>query len=1072
MERTIRYLLEGISDENKLRIIGIVRSERWKHEIAKTLTTDEAKMQAVRKMDPERPYGADIAESMTSDRLKLQIMDELTRGLDRVAESIDDDEIKLRAMKKIDNEFERVRVAITLKTEDALLSAMEQFPDDLDLNKVKILEKIKERRIEGINKLSSIKTKMEYIRSLSGGDRIKALQEVEGLSFHDKFEIISGLDVDDKMEALKTVKFLLKEDKERIIETLPRERREEASKLVVGLEFDKNYVSEISGEHFGKCEKIWNIENVDERISAMKTADITGKDIATIILYSIDGDENKIKALNELGERLASYKALEAEIVLSLNSDEEKFKRVREYGFGIRSDIISTIKNEGMLLELIEAEGYLEESERFDVAIAINNDKIKTRILDYVESIDRRVTIICSIEADDKKIELLNENNNLEIKYKADIIKSVKDVDKKIEAMLKVDELDIKTTAEIVASIENESEIIELLKSNRIDSNIWTCLRNEKMKPPEFILRHIELFINNDYPEEQNVDNKRNIMLSMYEKNNDVVYNIDFRILDEKYIKALGEEKINLISCYRDVQKRVLELSDNELNIFSKCIDRFIEDNKTDEWTAVAEVILGNIGEYSELIENIGELNNLSTEDIDVLTRIMQNENWCSITSMEEARRYDEIRINKCNEIMNSSESSIEEKRLALLQKIYGHDIEYAKTIIEKFGEDIENIDDSDVKDYVRSLKLICDLDDETAIREIYDSCDTVEINRLEIERELKNEYGKKFNEGLFVPQDGRLVDGMDNVYEAGTDFKMIITAIGAYSGISPDDYKEDWNRPTIASQHFCSSYIRNDMIGTAPIKNICYGFSEMKEDALMLSGSQDISSSFEDFVSEAGHHERYFTPDEQIDRTDSFNEMDFRRIQGGEKLQPSYIVVFREGGVIANMDEALKAQKQWGGLPIVIVDVDACLEEERRKVDEMLEQYDEHPSEELAKQIVQKVRNNRVTRNRFCSDIDGKIDELREVAKSADEKDKPDEKHEKHEEETHSTEEEHTSSEEQIAVKDASSEETRVTMEDWQKNYEGVKSVSEKNDEGNKIRAVYKRIQEVVRRKSSERQQ
>lgn len=61
---------------------------------------------------------------------------------------------------------------------------------------------------------------------------------------------------------------------------------------------------------------------------------------------------------------------------------------------------------------------------------------------------------------------------------------------------------------------------------------------------------------------------------------------------------------------------------------------------------------------------------------------------------------------------------------------------------------------------------------------------------------------------------------------------------------------------------------------------------------------------------------------------------MDFRRIQGNTKKQPDYIVAFKQDGKIDNIDKILQAIDDWEGtLPIVIVDVDKCLESERGKI-------------------------------------------------------------------------------------------------------------------------------------------
>lgn len=114
------------------------------------------------------------------------------------------------------------------------------------------------------------------------------------------------------------------------------------------------------------------------------------------------------------------------------------------------------------------------------------------------------------------------------------------------------------------------------------------------------------------------------------------------------------------------------------------------------------------------------------------------------------------------------------------------------------------------------------------------------------------------------------------------------------------------------------------------------------------------------------------------------YNELDFSRQQNGEKKQPDYILVFKKDGQILNLDEAKKAQLDWDGkLPIVVVDVDRCLETEKAKVEKLKRQYEETPTEQLAKQIRQKVRNNRVTYSKFCPEIEDFLKEQPKREKS-----------------------------------------------------------------------------------------
>ena len=73
--------------------------------------------------------------------------------------------------------------------------------------------------------------------------------------------------------------------------------------------------------------------------------------------------------------------------------------------------------------------------------------------------------------------------------------------------------------------------------------------------------------------------------------------------------------------------------------------------------------------------------------------------------------------------------------------------------------------------------------------------------------------------------------------------------------------------------------------------------------------------------------------------------------------------------------------------MPIVIVDVDKCLESEKSKVDQMLLEYNRTKDPKLAREIWQKVRNNRHTESDFCSQIN--LEELKKVFKQEAEESK-----------------------------------------------------------------------------------
>lgn len=182
------------------------------------------------------------------------------------------------------------------------------------------------------------------------------------------------------------------------------------------------------------------------------------------------------------------------------------------------------------------------------------------------------------------------------------------------------------------------------------------------------------------------------MLLRMSEANYDVARNIDFRMLEEKYVKALGEEKINLISNFDNVQQEILGLNDSKLEILGKCLDCFEEENNTDDWTELASILLKNINQYEVLIDSLKDDKSITKSDIVSLMKIMQNLNFCSITSIEDVRNFKDVSKKRLQKIMEDPYTSISDKKNAVYLKIFGHDRKIAKENIKMFGEDIEKM--------------------------------------------------------------------------------------------------------------------------------------------------------------------------------------------------------------------------------------------------------------------------------------------------------------------------------------------------------------------------------------------
>lgn len=327
------------------------------------------------------------------------------------------------------------------------------------------------------------------------------------------------------------------------------------------------------------------------------------------------------------------------------------------------------------------------------------------------------------------------------------------------------------------------------------------------------------------------------ILSRMYQKNDRVYNTINFDLLNEQYINLFGEDRINQFAPFLRQQEMLLTLGnrgDLGLDILARCIK---EHNDESTWTQLADELLKHLtsNEYDELLVSIKSLEGI---DIKRLSTILQQSNVFELSKVEDIENFDSIREEKCEEWIKSED--ISKKKLAVLEKIFGQDLNGTYAILTKYSTDIKAISDENLKDYVKSLQIIYNSNDAALLEKIYAEVKTVElVNQIGIEKELKTEYGKLLNDGL-LKIDGdlnQLSELGSNIYDAGTDFKIIMTSVGAFVEQKKNrtNYYEDWNRADIACQHMCTSYIRDDMMGTAPINNICYGFSEMAEGSLIM---------------------------------------------------------------------------------------------------------------------------------------------------------------------------------------------------------------------------------------------
>lgn len=449
----------------------------------------------------------------------------------------------------------------------------------------------------------------------------------------------------------------------------------------------------------------------------------------------------------------------------------------------------------------------------------------------------------------------------------------------------------------------------------------------------------------------------------------------------------------------------VIRISQNteELNeIFDMCLKKLSSKNlEPTEFIIMLKNLLNRFDsrEYNELLTNINS--NSRNIDIEVLIKILNQPNYFNIDNESDVINYKEIKRNVCDKIIegNSQEISkypsiaklgdIDRLKFAVLEKLMGYDLEQAKDIDRKYQriEELTVEDEYDIKAWIYSIKRILNIEDPLVLKRLYDlePVPTQAQQKLILERESKKLYMREYNKALFNPQSANELSNKqiaDFIHKgiqtenykfiaAGTDFNMAVTAFNIYSGEDTLNYEKSWNNRVNFSTIFSTSIIGNDMIDIVNSQAVCYGFTRMEDNSLKLAGKCDIGSESIDEVYDTTQQTFYTTLQDLKEKTGldcwsddyTHNELVFSRMQNNKIKQPDYLVVFKRDNQISMMEETLKAaddfKKKGINLPIVIVDVDRCIESEKSKLNAMLQELEKNRSKELAIEIERKLNAN-----------------------------------------------------------------------------------------------------------------
>ena len=404
--------------------------------------------------------------------------------------------------------------------------------------------------------------------------------------------------------------------------------------------------------------------------------------------------------------------------------------------------------------------------------------------------------------------------------------------------------------------------------------------------------------------------------------NEDILDTCEFRMLTEEY-KDLGT-KLDAITCDSNVQKNILNLSDNGYKILVKVLDILEKDN-IQEWIPIIDNFLKGLNnkKYEDLLKSI-EGQELTDEEITrKLVYILSSpENIFDIKSIKEVENFnrieyvEKIRRGEIKTSYINSLDEIEKLQLCVLEKKYGQSLEESIRLLKTYGKDLDEFELSDerdvkIKEYLESIRNILNTYNKRTLEELYNSKENLQDNYLFsniIESEFRAYFSRQFDKELYKLKDENIINvdlplaqGIP-IYDSGENFMIELTSLGAYSQYDVNaNFYDEWNRKLIKSHGFCTTPIANNNIATAKIDYLTLGFNDFAENSLLLSAPWDIVSSKANKVMNTSQSIKdgrilYDIPHKLIDNirhTHPENVRERRSLNKGNvyKKQPAYVV-------------------------------------------------------------------------------------------------------------------------------------------------------------------------------------
>lgn len=510
-----------------------------------------------------------------------------------------------------------------------------------------------------------------------------------------------------------------------------------------------------------------------------------------------------------------------------------------------------------------------------------------------------------------------------------------------------------------------------------------------------------------------------NLIRYLTKTNMNIFHSLSFDLMQPKYLEIFEEldengnriyPSLRVIGKYHNLQNAILRLDDESLAIFKIIYKKLIRDDY--DYTVILNNVLNNLSFNQDKLFGIVKdgYDNLNDTDkdkvIDSLIFILSKGSYKTFM-IESLNDLIDLKghLRKLYVDAENSCGVVSGLLNCYLLTYYGLTLDEAKSLISSFASDLtvdDNLLDESDKKIISSLKSLKELIEcknldllrkKIILQENLcdDSFDFDLAYVASFEAQVRKVFTKVFNKKLSDPKDMHKYHKLSkrmgvNVYNGidydNPNFFMLVSALGAYTNYEkPDNYYEDWVRPSNNVHAFCSSLISNQMMGIARANYAVLGFRDVPESSLLLAAPYDIASSTANGLMDTAVRTRrkFLFPDKMIDYTrHTHNEITLERLYKDGKYLPSYVLYITESFIpdmpledeipesLTYVNQGLNAWKNTlqaardFNVPIVVIDRSVVKKHEIALINDKVDEFYETHNPNLIYDILTRFENNR----------------------------------------------------------------------------------------------------------------